>query len=75
VRKWRPSFCALVSEAKQITLSYQPAWSPKLHWRFHASVQKRVRLLLLGQRDAGSLLSRLDKNTLVAILRMGAGLD
>jgi hypothetical protein len=59
---------------KQV-VSYQPPWSPQLHHRFHASVKERVHLLLLAQRDAGSLLSRLDKSTLITILCLGAGMD
>jgi len=50
-------------------------WTPETHSSFPKSVRERVRLLLLAQRDAGSLLSRLDKACLMEILRYGAALD
>jgi len=50
-------------------------WTPESHSTFPSSVRERVRLLLLAQRDAGSLLSRLDKACLMEILLCGAALD
>jgi len=54
---------------------WQKHWTPESHSTFPPSVRERVRLLLLAQRDAGSLLSRLDKACLMEILRYGAALD
>jgi len=54
---------------------WQNLWTPETHSIFPRSVRERVRLLLLAQRDAGSLLSRLDKACLMEILLCGAALD
>jgi len=50
-------------------------WTPETHYLFPATVQARVRLLLLAQLDPGSLIGRLDKATLLEILRHNAGMD
>lgn len=55
--------------------SRQVEWSPANHLNFPATVHDRVLLLLMAQYDQISLISKLDKNCMMEVLRCGAGME
>ena len=44
-------------------------WTPETHWSFDRATRARIWQLLLGQRDAGSPLHRLDHNCMLHLLQ------
>lgn len=50
-------------------------WKPECHLNFPSTVHKRILLLLMAQYDEASWLSKLDRNSMLELLRCGAGMD
>jgi len=53
----------------QVFRPWSRHWTPETHWSFDRATRARVKQLLLGQRDAGSPLHRLDRNCMLCLLR------
>jgi hypothetical protein len=59
----------VVAPHVQVFRPWSRRWTPETHWSFDRATRARVKQLLLGQRDAGSPLHRLDHNCMLCLLR------